>query len=69
MKAITFRLEDDVAVELEALSNVIGASQNQLVNMFIRNEYHKTYEDPKVKKALDQIAELRAVLEKINSAN
>lgn len=67
MKPITFRLDDDVALELDGLSKVLGTSKNAIVNMLIRQEYSKYDEDPKVKKALEQMAELRALLEKFNA--
>lgn len=69
MKPITIRLEDDVAVELEGLSKVLGTSKNSIVNLLIRQEYNKYNEDPKIKRALEQMAELRAVFERFNAEN
>lgn len=69
MKPITIRLEDDVADELEGLSKVLGASKNSVVNLLIRQEYNKYNEDPKIKKILEQMAELKAVFERFNNEN
>ncbi len=67
MKPLTIRMEDDVAQELNSLSEILGISKNGIVNLLIRQEYSKYHEDPKIKKTLDQMAELRAMLEKFNA--
>lgn len=67
MKSMTVRLDDDVALELDSLSQVLGASKNSIVNLLIRQEYNKYHEDPKIMKALEQMAELRAVLERFQA--
>ena len=69
MKSLTIRLDDDVAQELQSLSEVLGASKNSIVNLLIRQEYNKYHEDPKIMKALEQMAELRAVFERFNAEN
>ena len=67
MKPFTVRMEEDVAQELSSLSEILGISKNAIVNLLIRQEYSKYHEDPQIKKTLDQMAELRAMLEKFNA--
>lgn len=69
MKALSVRLEDDVYSELDSLSHILGTSKNSIINMLIRSEYNKYYEDPKIKKFLEQANELKALLAKFSSEN
>lgn len=69
MKSMTVRLDDDVAVELDGLAQVLGASKNAIVNLLIRQEYSKYHEDPKIMKALEQMAELRQLFERFQADN
>lgn len=64
MKTLTIRLEDDVHEELERLVTILNCSKNGLVEMLIRQEFNKFTSDPKIKKALDQIQEMRNLLDK-----
>lgn len=67
MKPMTIRLESDVAKELDELAKILGNSKNAVINLLIRQEYSKYHDDPKIKRALEQMAEIRAVLERFQS--
>lgn len=67
--AISVRLDDDVKMECDKLCSVYGLSKNSLISMLIRQEYNKIDSDPKIKKALEQINELKSLVEKFNSEN
>lgn len=69
MKSFTVRLEDDVAEELNTISQMLGTSKNALINMLIRQEYTKYGEDPKMKQIIEQMNEMKALLEKFNAQN
>lgn len=69
MVAKTIRFDDDVSEELENLAKLLNMSQNTVVNMLVRQEYNKYYEDPVVKRAISQMNELREVLERFNEEN
>lgn len=63
MRSITFRLDDDVYSELGYLAKVTHSSRNRLVNMLIRQEFDKYDNDPVLKKKLEQVEQLRSMLE------
>lgn len=69
MKSFTVRLDDDVAQELNTISQMLGCSKNSLINLLIRQEYTKYGEDPKLKKIIEQMNEMKALLEKFNAQN
>ena len=63
----TVRLDDDVKRELESLCSAYGVSRNYLMSMLIRQEYNKIDSDPEIKKALEQINQLKSLIDKFNN--
>ena len=67
MKAFTVRLDDDVSMELDNLTSMLGTSKNNLINLLIRQEYAKYGDDPKIRKVFEQMQEMKALLEKFQN--
>lgn len=66
MRTFTVRLEDEVNDELEALSQLLQVSKNQVISDTIRQSYNSLIGgDPKVKEAIDKLQEFRSMLEKL----
>ena len=67
MKAFSARFDDDVYSELEEISQMTGQSKNAVLNIIIREKYHTINGDPKVKKAFEQLSELKATFERMSA--
>lgn len=64
MKTFSIRLEDDVYEELEFLRNVIfSRSKSSVIEGLIRQEYHKHKSDPRMKKAIESIEQIKSIVE------
>lgn len=64
---LTVRLDEDVKKELDNLCSVYGVSKNYLVSMLIRQEYNKVETDPKIQKTLEQINQLKSLIEQFSN--
>lgn len=64
MKTFSLRLEDDVYEELEKLAKLRGISKNRAVSDMIRVSYNEIEADPKVQKLLEQMNEIKTLLDK-----
>lgn len=63
---MNLRLEDDVAPELDRLSEVYHMNKTELLNNLIRIEYHRLDTDPKVQETLEKVRYLREEFDKMS---
>lgn len=63
MRPITVRLDDDVEKELDYLAEIMHASKNKVINGLIRQEFDKYESDPVLKEKVNQLNELKSILE------
>ena len=64
MKSFTVRLDDDVYEELGKLAKLRGVSLNRTLSDIIRVSYNEIEADPKVQKLLEQMNEIKTLLNK-----
>lgn len=64
MKSFTVRLDDDVYEELGKLAKLRGVSLNRTLSDIIRVSYNEIEADPKVQKLLEQMNEIKTLLDK-----
>lgn len=69
MKTLTVRFDDTVYSEVKELSSLFNCSMNEVVVNSIREMYSKVGEDPEVKKALNQLQQMKELLDKFNEEN
>lgn len=58
----SLRLADGVTEELAYLSNVLGVSRSQVINLLIRQEYSKYQDDPVIKEYIEKMKQVREIL-------
>lgn len=64
---VTLRLPDDVAEELNDLSQMFGVSKNRMMIMCIRSQFHAVKSDPEITKLQRQVTEMQSLLDKFRS--
>lgn len=67
MKTYTYRMKDDVAKELEYLSQIYDTSKTAVLDALIRADYNRYEEDPEMKKALDALNEMKRLAESLKA--
>lgn len=69
MVTFSLRMSEEVNNELQFLATMFDKSKTAVLESLIRQEYHKYQEDPKIKRAIEQMQELKTVFEKFKDEN